>query len=264
MDSELIVRLSRLTKGPLLERRNEINKDFVKAGLSQYNPNDSFSLKSLKDGIKTIANVNLEDEVVISILEDLSHEGSVNHISDLEYIINKKIDIPQFEDLTHDVWNEFEGFLKKEYADYDPYIDAIVKDVFNSVLLILSVNIVQSQRTQIDSLPIENLRAIIEEEAHEENIKWRNKFVDIFCEYILSKSPKLLGFIFERYSGIINMDLILKERDMPCLNLIDNIGFLLVDTTFLVALMCKTDPTYSLALAVSTQSKKRSLPSILY
>ena len=125
MDSELIVRLSRLTKGPLLERRNDINKDFVKAGLSQYNRNDSFDLKSLNDKIKIIANVHLEEEVVISILEGLSHEGFVNHISDLEYIISKKIDIPQFEDLTHDVWNEFKGFLKNEYDDYDPYIDAI-------------------------------------------------------------------------------------------------------------------------------------------
>jgi len=56
------------------------------------------------------------------------------------------------------------------------------------------------------------------------------------------------------------MDLILREREMPSLNLIDNVGFLLVDTTFLVALMCKTDPTYLLALAVSNQSKKRSVP----
>ncbi len=260
MDSELIVRLSRLTNGPLLERRNEINRDFVKAGLSQYNVNDSFSLKSLSDGIKKLASVHIEEEVVIAILEDLSQNGFVNHISDLDYIINKKIEIPQFEDLTYDVWKEFEKFLKMRHADYDPYIDSVVKDVFNSVLLKLSVNIVQSQKTQIDSLPIENFRAIIEEEVHGENINWENKFVDIFCEYILSKSPSLLKFIFERYSGIINMDLILRAREMPCLNLIDNIGFLLVDTTFLVALMCKTDPTYSLALAVSVQSKKRSVP----
>ena len=238
MNSELIVRLSRLTKGPILERRKEISKDFVNAGIAQYNLNDSFNIQGLKGKIKSIANVNIEDAAVISALEDLSHEGFVNHVSDLDYTINKKIDIPQFKDLIQDVWTEFIEFLKSRYTDYDPYIDATVKDVFSSILLVLSVNMVQSQNTKIDSLPIEDFKGIVEEEASEGDISWKSKFIDIFCEYILSKSPKLLEFIFERYSGIINMDLILREQEMPSLDLVDNVGFLLIDTSFLVALMC--------------------------
>ena len=47
MDTELIVRLSRLVKGPFLERRREITKDVVKAGLSHYDINDEFFLHDL-------------------------------------------------------------------------------------------------------------------------------------------------------------------------------------------------------------------------
>src|SRR5690606_36568303 len=62
------------------------------------------------------------------------------------------------------------------------------------------------------------------------------------------------------YSSSINMKLILKEQDMPEIYLVDEVGFLLVDTSFLVALMCKTDPTHALAVAVTMQCGKRQVP----
>ena len=61
MDSELLVRLSSLTKGKLLERRKEINKALVKAGLSNMQLNDEFNPHDLSIKILAISNVKLED-----------------------------------------------------------------------------------------------------------------------------------------------------------------------------------------------------------
>jgi hypothetical protein len=258
MDANLLVRLSPLTTGPILMRRREISKAFTRAGLSVYNDKDTFNIKDLSGKISSLTNIKLEDDALISILEEFCNEGSIEHISGLKYHIREQIKIPNFEDLTQPVWDEFADFLKIRYGNFDAKIDYQVRLTVNSILLSMSLNIVQSQETQFESLPINDFRAIVESEA--KNLKWKTKFTDIFCEYLLSSSPHLMDFIFNIYSGIINMDLISKEKEMPRFSLIDNVGFILVDTSFLVSLICKTEPNYALALAVSSQSNKRGIP----
>ena len=112
MDARLLVRLSPLTTGPILMRRREISKAFARAGLSIYNHNDRFNIKDLSNKISSLTNVNLEDDALISILEEFCNEGSIEHISGLSYNIKEKINIPNFEDLTQPVWDEFADFLK--------------------------------------------------------------------------------------------------------------------------------------------------------
>lgn len=204
--------------------------------------------------------MHLEEEAIVYHLEKFSQEGYTIHISNLTYKILRKVDIPKFEDLTTNVWLEFVQFLKIRNSEFDPYIDAELRIVFDSLLMKFAINIVKSQKTVIDSLPMDDFRSIVEQEAHENKIARKHKFVNIFCEYILSKSPKLLEFISNRYSGIINMGLILTEQEMPLLDLIDKVGFLLVDTSFLVALMCQTDTTHALSVALSNLCKKRHIP----
>lgn len=260
LDVQLLVRISKLSKGSLLERRRGISKDFVLAGLSNYNINDQFNPRELKDKIKYIANVDIDEEVIVSNLEDLSKDEFVNHISKMTYVLNKTVDIPKFEDMTKPVWNEFISFLIDKYNEFDTFIDSEIETIFNSILMKISVQIVLSQKTLIESLPFQNFRSIIEKEIQNSGIAWRNKFVNIFFEYLSARPPKLLEFIFARYSGIINMSLIMMEREIPKFDLIDNVGFLLVDTSFLVSLMCETDNTHALAAAVCNQCKKRNIP----
>lgn len=258
MDASILVRLSPLTTGPILMRRREISRAFTRAGLSTYNDNDTFNLKDLSLKITSLASINLDNDVLISILEDFCNEGAIEHVSELKYNIKQKIKIPSFDELIQPVWDEFAEFLRTRYSSFDHKMDYDARLVFNSILLSMSMNIVQSQKTQFESLPINDFRGIIESEA--KKLKWKTKFADIFSEYILSSSPNLADFIFSIYSGIINMDLISKEKDMPKFNLIDNVRFILLDTSFLVSLICKTEPNYALSLAVSSQSKKRGIP----
>jgi len=77
--------------------------------------------------------------------------------------------------------------------------------------------------------------------------------------YLTSKPSVLLKILFDCYSGIINANLVLREQEIPKLNF-DNIKFLVVDTSFLVGLLCKTDPIYPLSVAVANQCVNLNIP----
>lgn len=66
--------------------------------------------------------------------------------------------------------------------------------------------------------------------------------------------------MFDNYSKLINLDILMREQEMPTINFIENIKFLLIDTSFLAALMCKTDPLHPLASALAKQCLNSNIP----
>ncbi len=260
----LIIRASSLIDGPLLERRKEIHKSFVLAAISEYSANSEFEIKDLSYSIKTLTKCKMNDNEIISILSQLETDGDVTHIYDLKYKLSTKINIPDFGIKTNIVWKEFLEFLKKYYTNYDPFIDRDTKTTFDSILLILLTKFSMSTGVlehQIDSLPISNFKLVIKEEVDKASLSkgLSKKYPDLFTTYMMSKSPKLLEFIFDSYSYLIDIDLIKREQEIPEVNYLDNIDFLLVDTSFLVALMCKSDNIHPLAVALANQCLKSKI-----
>ncbi|MCG2735796.1 MAG: hypothetical protein L6282_05320 [Candidatus Methanoperedenaceae archaeon] len=261
----ILVRLSVLTKGPLLERRKEIRKSFVLSALSLYRPESEFDVKDLKISIKKITKCELNDEDIISILNYLQKDACVEFIGELKFKLKNVITLPQFNSLTGLAWEEFLIFLKTKYADYDPYIDKDAQNLFNSILLKLLTKFAISSKLlgkQIESLPIDDFKLIIEDQVEQASLS-RNlskKYTDIMYSFLGLKSPHLLQFIFDSYSKLINLDLVLREQEMPPMDLLENIKFLLIDTSFLTALMCKTDPSHPMASAVAKQCINSNIP----
>ncbi|MCJ7422961.1 hypothetical protein MUP01_01655, partial [Candidatus Bathyarchaeota archaeon] len=58
----------------------------------------------------------------------------------------------------------------------------------------------------------------------------------------------------------INIDLVTREQEMPIIDFSDKIEFLLLDTSFIVPLLCKTDPKYLLSTSLCNQCKKMKIP----
>ncbi len=264
-NTDILVRLSVLTKGPLLERRKDIRKSFVLASLSIYRPESEFELKNLSNNIKNITKCELNDEYLITILDILEIENIVQHIDGLKYKLKKKVDLPEFNSLTQLAWEEFLTFLKKQYKDYDPYIDKDARKVFDSVLLKLLTRFSLSSNifpNQIESLPIDDFKLIIDELVGKSTISTNlyKKYTNIIYSFLGLKSPHLLKFIFDSYSKIINLDLVMREQEMPSIDFLENIKFLLLDTSILTALMCKTDPRHPLASAVAKQCVIANIP----
>ena len=145
------------------------------------------------------------------------------------------------------------------------YIDKDARNVFDSVLLKLLTRFTISSKlleNQIESLPIDNFKLVIEECVKNSSLskKLLKKYTDIIYSFLGLKSPHLLKFVFDSYSKLINLDLVMLEQEMPSINFLENIKFLLLDTCFLVALMCKTDPLYPLASAVAKQCVNSGIP----
>jgi len=114
----------------------------------------------------------------------------------------------------------------------------------------------------IKSLPIGDFKMIIEETVKKSSLSkiLSKKYADIIYLFILSKSPNLLKLIFNSYSEIINMDLLIREQEMSSTDFLDDIKFLIVDTPVLVALICETDPAHPLASAVAKQCVRSKIP----
>jgi len=263
--SDILVRLSTITKGPLLERRKEIRRSFVYAALSAYQIGSEFEVNDLSTNIKSITKCELGDENIISILNQLKDEGVVQHVGGLKYKIEKNVELPESQQITQPVWDEFLPFLKKQYTDYDRYIDKDARSVFDAVLFKLLTRFEISSRSlesQIESLPIDNFKLIIEEIVKKSSLSTNlsKKYTDIIYLFIVSKSPNLLKLIFKSYSGIINIDLLIREQEIPSIDFLDYIKFLIVDTPVLVALMCGTDPAHPLASAVAKQCERSKIP----
>ncbi len=99
-NADILVRLSVLLKGPLLERRKEIRKSFVLASLSAFKAEAEFEIKDLSKSIKNITKCEIENELIIAILNQLESEAIIQHIGGLKYKLNQKITLPDFGDLT--------------------------------------------------------------------------------------------------------------------------------------------------------------------
>ena len=262
---DFLVRLSNITQGPLLERRKEIRKSFVLAALSIFSPESIFQVKDLYDNVKKITRCELDNENIISILNELESEEIVRHLSGLEYQLKKKIEIPDFQQKSQPVWDEFYDFLKNHYKDFDPFIDKDARKVFDCILIELLKRFIISSEPlehQVESLPIEDFDLLIQEEANKANLSKNldKVYPNIINTYIHSDSKVFLQFVFENYSNQINIDLITREQEMPFVDFLDDVNFLLVDTPFLTALMCKTDSIHPLAAALAKQCEKSNIP----
>lgn len=264
-NTDMLVRLSVLTKGPLLERRKDIRKSFVLASLSTYRPESEFEVKDLSNNIKDITKCEMDNENIISILNILEIENIVQHLDGLKYKLTKEVQLPEFKSLTQPAWEEFLNILKKKYVDYDPYIDKDARNIFDSILLRLLTRFTISSNllaNQIESLPIEDFKLIIEEYVSKSFLSKNlsKKYTDLIYSFLGLKSPHLLKFIFDSYSKLINLDLLMREQEMPSINFLENVKFLLVDTSFLAAIMCKTDSVHPLASAVAKQCLNSNIP----
>ncbi len=262
---DTLIRISPLTKGPLFQKRNDIRKNLVLAILSKYSLNDKFRIQVIIDALQSEFKCNFQEIEVVKICDDLVVEKFLSHVKADTYTIKKRFELPDFNEITESTWADFSKHLKENYPDYDLYIDRDTRNIFNSILFkLLSRVAVSSNLTgnQIDNLPLDEFYTLTSNIVRQSNISelLKEKFIKIFLKYVETNTSTFKQFIIDSYTGIINLDIILREHEIPDIDFVEQLEFLLVDTTFLVALMCKTEPAHPLAVAITKQSKKEEIP----
>lgn len=265
LDNNLLIRLSVLTQGPLVEKRFEIREALVLGTLSTYGAGVQFDVEKLMTDVKAITKCTISREDVIAILEGLEEQGRISHIDHLTYFLNHAIVIPDFRTITESLWQEFQGFLIKQFPDYDVYIDKDARRIFDvAVMKILArMNLSSTPlKDQVESLPFEDFKLEMVTEIEEVCLSssLKKKYADIIYNYFISNSTKLLQFVYNCYTGLINIDLLNREQDMPVIKIFENLRFLMADTNFIVSLLCQTDINYPLSVAVASICQRSNIP----
>lgn len=263
-DNDLFIRLSIITQGNVIEQRREIRRSLVLAGLNEFNIGVPISLNEIALKIETITKCSLNETEIVQILGELIKDNIIDDLGSSRFKLISKKKIPDFSELTYPVWLDFQKFLIAKDSKYDVHIHKNLRSVFENILLRILTRYAGSKPldNKMDTIPIENIVPLVRFEVGNafSPREVKNNFERIILEY-LDASPKVLtDFIFNAYIGIINIDLITREQEIPAIDFSEKVDFLLLDTSFIVPLLCKTDPKYQLSVSLCNQCKKMKIP----
>src|SRR5208337_5036521 len=177
------------------------------------------------------------------ILEDFTHDEKIEHITRLEYKLKENFEIPEFDQLSQPVWNEFSALLKKKGVPFDLQLDKNTRRVFNAILLriLTRFTIEKPLDRQIDEMPLADFQKIIAFEIGQFYFpeQFAKKFEHYIIQYLTSSPEKLLEFVLSCYQGLLNLDLIEREKEMPKIQFKNQFKFLLLDSSLIVTLLCE-------------------------
>jgi hypothetical protein len=263
-DPEMVVKLAALTRGKILEMRKEIPKSLILAALDNYEEGSKISLEEVSKSIQNITKCTISNSEIISNFNELEIDNVIEHLGHLKYRLKIKPNLSDFETLTQSVWKEFEIYVISRYSEYDPGIHTNTKKVFDSLLLKILVRFATSKplENQVDRISLDNFDSIVNQEVKENYFPdgFAKAYPTITMDYFSSESPELLDFIFGSYCGVVNIDLVLKEQDLPSIDFGNEIGFLLLDSNFIIPLLCNTDSKNPLSIALINLCNKYDIP----
>ncbi|NLK73058.1 MAG: hypothetical protein GX285_08580 [Clostridiales bacterium] len=271
VDKQILIKLSNLTKGKILDRRREIRKNILLAALSQYQANDTFEYQGLIDDIYRLTKCRFEKEQVLPILSNLENEDVVESLGEFTYRVTRQIEIPDIKDSMLPVWNEFlQEYILNRKIRYDPHIHRNAQVAFNEVILKIISQFTTSEpfENQVESIPIENLNLLIKSVINDlyfSEDKFKEKLQELIFEYLTSEASKnqnLLTLIYSCYGALIDVNLLKLEQEFKNLDIdfSNHVRQLLLDTNFIITLLTKTDSKHSLSVALVKQCNKSSIP----
>ena len=258
-----LLRSISLTRGKLLERRRGIRKSLVIAALDQIPKEATFTIDNIIQKIEELGKCKIDRNDVVSVLDDFVEEGTITHSQEYSYVLKTRIELPGIEVLTEPVWHEFSGILQKRWLNYDPFIHKKARDVFDSVLLKILTRYALSKplENEIDYIPIENIKYVIGKEIHVRAIEgeFEKKLFEIMLDYFCSNEKELLNCIINCYFWFIDLNLLSYEKNLNTINFCDELNFLLLDSNFIVPLLCKTDVKHPLSISLVEFCKKSKI-----
>jgi len=253
-----------LTKGKLLERRRDIKKSLVILALDQLSENSPFTIDNIIEKIAEIGKCVISKEDIVTILDDCITKGTISHSEEYTYKLNKKIELPGIELLTESVWCEFSARLKTKWPKYDPFLHKKSRTVFDSILVKILTRYALSKPLddEIDYIPIEDIKSVIQTEININSIdgEFAKKLFEISLDYFTSDEKELLKCIINCYLWFIDLNLLSYQKKIQSINFCDEINFVLLDTNFIVTLLCKTDVKHPLSRSLIEFCKNSKVP----
>ncbi len=255
-----VIDLIPLVKEELVDSRYEIHEIIVKRVLSKKDKNDVINIDELKEEIIDKFNFgNFPDELLYKILENLVKTNFLRFVNNNYELINK-IEYENIDLIIRECYEEFVGFLKIEYKNFDPFINKNFYTSFEECLYEI-VGVFSEQEdfynNQIETLNQNLIEKDLQKIADNNGISSSKKFVSIFFNYLNSSTEKITDFIYISYRVAITYDLLSKGSILSQESCdIGEGGILILDTNSIISLICKTDPTHKLIDSTIKLSKK--------
>lgn len=246
MENESILNAAALMDGKLTERRKEIKSNIIKHVISTRDLDGKITSFKIQSAIKTEFGLEIEEPVIRSCLEELDNNDVVNH---LESDTFKIIETPRQTDIRSEIepiWLEYKNNLRS--TEHDQGIDYKLdthRDAFERIFIKFFNTAIENNKdlnNYVGKQVFENkIDEIISEVTHEKSLRNEEIFENVFFDYLNQETSKLLNFVGTIYTGIINYDLLSKERDIDFKNAPEENLKLFLDTNILIGLLCKTD-----------------------
>ena len=255
-----VIDLIPLIQGELSDSRYEIHETIVKRVLSKQEKNNIINIDELKRQIVDNFNISdFPDELLSDILENLV-KANYLRFNNNNYELIEKIECKNIDLKINECYKEFVVFLKEKDTDFDPFIHKNFKYTFQECLYGI-VGVFSDQedfyKNQIETLNQNLIESDFIKIAEDNGINSPKKFVSLFFEYLNNGTEKITDFIYISYKVAITYDLLRKGSILSQESCdIGEGGILILDTNFIISLICKTDPTHKLIDSTIKLSKK--------
>ena len=267
-EKDLFVNLLLLTTPKFVELRANIKNIFVMATLSTYPENAIFSSKELERKVQEFTLCKIKRGIITQTIEDFIKNGDIEFIEIDQYKIKKKIIENDYSVYRNEIWKEFEPILKRSIRDYDSYfnttIQEIIENILQDYLILINETIEELENNQIEQLfaSEKNLKSLIKINVEKRFItdQISTKLPELIEGYFNTKSTIFNEFISQCYSGAIILYVLTKERELPSVSLKEHLHCLIVDTDFLVNLLCLTSSKFPMIDVVTRNCVKNMIP----
>jgi len=261
MENESILNAAALMDGKLTERRKEIKSNIIKHVISKRNLDGKITSFEIQSAIETEFGLEIEEPVIRSCLEELDDNDIVSHIKSGSFEITESPKQTDIRSEIEPIWMEYKRILRS--TDYDQAIDYSLenhRDAFEEMFIRFFNTAIENNKDLKNYVGKQIFEDKIDDIISEitDNMPLKNEeiFENTFFNYLNQETSKLLDFVGTIYTGIINYDLLSKERDIDFENAPEENLKLFLDTNILIGLLCKTDDLHPVVSSMCNRANE--------
>lgn len=265
MDKDSIAKATPLVERKLASQRASNKTAIAKSVLASSDKQSNITPEWLSKEVRSEFSVDLDDGTTEinanSILASLESEGVLNQEENGSYEIESELEVGSFSQLIDPVWEEFSSYVDGRNPDIDlHFINDSFEDAFYAFferyLGFLTSSSVELSEYEMDQFYTHDIESMVENTAQNHPLRDEELFKSELLTYLDQPSDELLDLVNNFYMTAVNVDLLSRETQLNFEEIPGDGKKLLLDTNVLVALLCDTDNSNSLAASVCERSKE--------
>ncbi|RZV12273.1 hypothetical protein BDK88_1171 [Natrinema hispanicum] len=261
MDKRSLLNAVTLMDGRLIERRNEIKRKLTEHLIAHNYVSGQFEIHDVQKAMERETGLEVKEAAIESALQSLEDDEVVKHVSGDTYRATNPPTKKNFATEFEPVWFEYKDLL--ENSNYDRQIDYKIdnhknalEDFFLTFFHTALENSGDLDHSDGNTLLNNDFPSVLSDVVERRSFLEEDIFKEKLEEYVENRSSTLLRFTGTIYTGIVNFDLLSRERYIDFSNAPDANKILFLDTNILIGLLCKTDPIHPLVSSICDRSQE--------